>query len=119
MDVWSVLGAILAGIAINTIGRMIYNLWFHPLAHVSGPRLAAVTHRYPIYWHAVKKGHFVSYILRELHKRYGRVVRFYSDEVDIHDLDTIRTMPSLHTIPSSTRTVSSSTRLEFLALWGC
>lgn len=87
MDVWRVLGAILAVFVIKTIGRMIYNIWFHPLAHVPGPRLAAVTHWYHTYWHAVKKGHFVPYILPDLHKRYGPVVRFSPDEVDIHDLD--------------------------------
>lgn len=45
-------------------------LVFHPLAHVPGPRLAALSDWYVAYWNVVKDGQFVHH-LAELHRVYG------------------------------------------------
>ncbi|KAA8897519.1 cytochrome P450 [Sphaerosporella brunnea] len=75
---------------IYWIIKIVYRIWFHPLAHVPGPKIAAATHLYHFYHNAFNKGQFVPYILPGLHEKYGRVVRFSPDEVDVHDVDVIQ-----------------------------
>jgi len=48
-----------------------YRLYFHPLRNVPGPRLAAVTRLYLLYYNAVQNG--VLYLeIERLHKVYGK-----------------------------------------------
>ncbi|QKX64111.1 uncharacterized protein TRUGW13939_11284 [Talaromyces rugulosus] len=64
--------------------RVIYNTWFHPLAHVPGPRSWSAT-RLPFIW-ALLRGTIV-HDFQRLHRRYGPVVRTAPDEVSISDGD--------------------------------
>jgi hypothetical protein len=52
------------------VAKVIYRLFFHPLANVPGPRLAAATWLYEIYYDLVQGGQFV-FQLRKLHEKYG------------------------------------------------
>lgn len=50
---------------------VVYRLFFHPLRHIPGPRLAAVTYWYEFYEDVVLNGHFI-YSSPVLHAKYGR-----------------------------------------------
>lgn len=62
----------------------IYRLFFHPLAKIPGPRRAALTHWYQIYYDVYLRGRFLWY-LADLHKQYGPIVRIGPNEVHILD----------------------------------
>ncbi len=97
--------------ALLTIGGAIRRLFLHPLAHIPGPRLAALTWWYEFYFDAIQPGRYV-FKIQELHKRYGEpntcarvvhsaasliylagpIIRVTPDEIHISDvgfLDTI------------------------------
>ncbi|KAL3463238.1 cytochrome P450 [Aspergillus heterothallicus] len=72
-------------------GEALRRLYFHPLAHIPGPRLAALTWWYEFYFDAILPGQYV-FKIRELHKQYGPVIRVTPDEIHINDvgfLDTV------------------------------
>ena len=48
-----------------------YRLLFHPLAKFPGPKVAAITHWYEVYWDIVKKGEYF-WRIQEMHAKYGR-----------------------------------------------
>lgn len=52
----------------------IYRLFFHPLASIPGPRLAAASYWYEYYYDVVKEGKYM-WKLIELHKEYGETFR--------------------------------------------
>ncbi|KIW11714.1 hypothetical protein PV08_11016 [Exophiala spinifera] len=64
----------------------VYRIWFHPLAKFPGSKLAVAT-----YWHEtyydVFKGHQYIWKIREMHSKYGSVIRTNPDDVHIHDPD--------------------------------
>lgn len=97
--------------ALLTIGGAIRRLFLHPLAHIPGPRLAALTWWYEFYFDAIQPGQYV-FKIQELHKQYGKpdtcahvihsaasliclagpIIRVTPDEIHISDvgfLDTI------------------------------
>lgn len=51
----------------------VYRVYFSPLSHVPGPKLAAVTTRYEFYHDCIHLGQFI-FRLDELHKQYGMKV---------------------------------------------
>lgn len=94
-----------------TIAGAIRRLFLHPLAHIPGPRLAALTWWYEFYFDAIQPGRYV-FQIQELHKQYGKpntrarvvhsaaslislagpIIRVTPDEIHISDvgfLDTI------------------------------
>lgn len=84
-------GSILSKLAVMTafyiISRGIYNLYLSPIAHVPGPKLAALTYFYQSYFDIYPyAGHWLFQQI-ELHKRYGPVVRVGPDEIHIDDPD--------------------------------
>ncbi|KAI1766934.1 cytochrome P450 [Hypoxylon sp. FL1150] len=60
------------------ISLVIYRLYFHPLAKVPGPRLAAITSLWYVY--QVRQGRTLV-LYRDLHKKYGPAVRISPGEV--------------------------------------
>lgn len=55
--------------------RMIYRLYFHPLARFPGPRLAAATNLYGAYYVLIKGGQYTK-LLPELHNKYGEIMQY-------------------------------------------
>ncbi|KAK5196121.1 hypothetical protein LTR99_008070 [Exophiala xenobiotica] len=64
----------------------IYRLYFHPIAHFPGPKLAGLTRWYEFYYELVKKGQMTFHI-QELHKKYGPIVRVTPNELHVLDSD--------------------------------
>lgn len=71
--------------------RTVYRLFFHPLAHIPGPWLAAVTTLYEDYYDVVKPGRFV-FKIKQLHARYGNA--YISTNIDIRP-NSLRKVQSL------------------------
>lgn len=57
--------------ALYRLSKVIYNLYFHPLAKFPGPKLAAASHLYEFYWSVIRDGEFI-WVLERLHKKYGK-----------------------------------------------
>lgn len=85
---------------LYVITRSIYRLYFSPLSHIPGPRLAALTTWYEAYYEIVLSGRY-SFHIDELHDKYGNrylpsfavvlmsitgpVIRVAPDEIHIRD----------------------------------
>ena len=72
MTVFEVIEATAVVLFMLTISGTIYRLYFHHLAHIPGPKLAALTWWYEFYFDGIKQGRFV-FKIQELHKQYGMV----------------------------------------------
>jgi len=68
------------------VTTIVYRLCFHPLRHIPGPKLAAITFLYEAYYDLVSPpgGQFI-YHLDHLHDIYGAVVRCSPSEVHVRD----------------------------------
>lgn len=53
------------------VSLAIYRLHLHPLAKFPGPKLAALSNYYEMYYEVVERGQFTFHI-RELHNQYGK-----------------------------------------------
>jgi len=69
-----------AGLLSYIILTCIYRRFFHPLAHVPGPFLSAVTKLYQSYYN---RRYYLQ--IEKLHAQYGPIVRITPDEVHIAD----------------------------------
>ncbi|OJJ96495.1 hypothetical protein ASPACDRAFT_54396 [Aspergillus aculeatus ATCC 16872] len=70
-----------------------YRLYLSPLARFPGPRLAAATGLYEVYYQLIKGGIFTWQINR-LHDQYGPIIRIKPDELHIRDPDYYATLYS-------------------------
>ncbi len=52
------------------VGGVLYRLYLSPIAHFPGPKLAAATGLYEVYYDVVKKGKYI-WVIEEMHKKYG------------------------------------------------
>ena len=57
-------------VAIYLVCKIVHRLWFSPLARFPGPKLAALTSWYEIYFDVVDGPRF-PWVVEELHRRYG------------------------------------------------
>ena len=57
---------------IYFIARCIYNLYFHPLRKIPGPRIAAMTSFYD-FWYDVVKGGTYLWEIGKMHDIYGKI----------------------------------------------
>ena len=81
------LGVLAGSIAAAcTVHGIIWRLYFSPIAHIPGPRLAAITWWYEFYYDIILGGQYVFKII-ELHKEYGPIIRINPYEVHIGDPD--------------------------------
>jgi hypothetical protein len=51
----------------------LHRLFYTPISHVPGPRLAALTFWYEFYYDVIKDGRY-SWKIKELHEQYGRLL---------------------------------------------
>lgn len=67
--------AVFLVVATTTIGYCIavaaYRLFFHPIAHFPGPKLAGLTRWYEFYYEMIQQGQMTFHI-QDLHKKYGK-----------------------------------------------
>ena len=63
---WTLLGSIVS----YSIGYMLYNLYFHPLAGFPGPWWAAVLHVHEFYFDVILHGVYFKQI-EKMHEKYG------------------------------------------------
>ncbi|KAF8851158.1 cytochrome P450 [Acephala macrosclerotiorum] len=68
------------------LSRCIYQLGFHPLAHIPGPLLARISSLW-LYYHAYVGDEAT--VINKAHAQYGPYVRVSPNEVDISDADAI------------------------------
>lgn len=66
----AVFAVIRTGLVIYWVIQSIYPLYFHPLSHIPGPRLAAITHGYEFYYNIIKGGRLI-WELERLQQVYG------------------------------------------------
>ncbi|KAL4936174.1 hypothetical protein BDV06DRAFT_233669 [Aspergillus oleicola] len=74
----------LLGLGIFLLARTIYRLYFHPLSHIPGPKLAAISHLYEVY-HDIWRGGLYLFEIEKMHKQYGPIVRITPREIHIAD----------------------------------
>ncbi|KUJ12574.1 cytochrome P450 [Mollisia scopiformis] len=67
------------------IFRAFYDLYFHPLTGIPGPKLAAITYLYQTYYSLFVGGSRFYIQIGKLHEQYGPVVRITPDEVHLSD----------------------------------
>ncbi|RAL66792.1 hypothetical protein DID88_007575 [Monilinia fructigena] len=72
-------------VLVQIIYVALWRLFFSPISHIPGPRLAALTSWYEFYYDVIKPGQFVWHI-RDLHEKYGPIVRVTPWEIHIKDV---------------------------------
>ena len=76
--------------------RIVYRLFFHPLARFPGPKLAAATSLWNVYYDIGKDG--LVKRLPEIHRHYGSpIVRIQPNEVHVMDLEAYNQIFSIGT----------------------
>jgi hypothetical protein len=61
-------------VIFGLILRSIYRLYLHPLHHIPGPKLAAISHAYEFYHDVIRGGLFV-WEIEKMHEKYGSAQR--------------------------------------------
>lgn len=72
--------------AVYLFAQGIYRIYFSPLSHIPGPKLAAATILYEFYYDVILGGQYTFKIIK-LHKTYGPIIRISPHEVHIADPD--------------------------------
>lgn len=93
-------------ISACTVGWIVYTRVFHPLSKVPGPWIASVSRLWVIY--RLAKGD-MDQVQRNLHARYGPLIRIAPNEVACADP---------HAIKQIYRTQNALTKTDFYPVWG-
>ncbi|KAK6366824.1 hypothetical protein LTS17_010375 [Exophiala oligosperma] len=86
IDLATSIGLFLTLCAVYLLIRTLYRLFFHPLQHIPGPKLAAASHIVEFYYDVIKGGQFIFEIER-WHRKYGPIVRINPRQIHISDPD--------------------------------
>ena len=78
---------------LSVLGYGIYQLYFSPLAKFPGPRIAALTTWYNAYHDLVRGGQYV-WVVEDMHRKYGPIVRIRPDVLHVNDPNFIDTLYS-------------------------
>jgi len=119
---------------LYTITTAIRRLYIHPLAHIPGPKLAALTWWYEFYYDGIQEGRYV-FKIQELHAQYGKsfgtirldvivwlikgyllgpIIRITPDELHINDVGFLDSVYA----PSSSRRDKYEWQLKTLRIPG-
>jgi hypothetical protein len=85
---WSSWPTVAASFVLYVAGLYIYRLFLHPLAKFPGPKLAAISTWYEYYWDGIHRGQYI-FRIKEMHERYGPIVRITPEELHINDPEWI------------------------------
>ncbi|KAL4899598.1 hypothetical protein BDW74DRAFT_188984 [Aspergillus multicolor] len=86
MAEWGALTTIVVAWSVYYVVRMLYNVSpLHPLSHIPGPKLAAATWAYEIWFDLFLGGRYTHRIKR-MHEEYGPVVRINPEELHFIDI---------------------------------
>ena len=53
--------------------KMVYNVFYHPLCHIPGPKLAGATYLLEFYYDVIKSGSYTKRIW-QMHQQYGIIL---------------------------------------------
>jgi hypothetical protein len=71
MEPRSLLVGLLLVLLVYILSTAAYRLFFSPISHFPGPRLAALTFWYEGYYDVVRDGRY-TWKIKELHEKYGK-----------------------------------------------
>ncbi|KAI0442185.1 cytochrome P450 [Xylaria telfairii] len=91
MDYYSYIGPTLALLVVYALYNALWRVYLSPIAHIPGPRMAALTRLYEMYYDAWLGGQYTFKIM-ELHKQYGPIIRISPWELHISDPDFYDTL---------------------------
>ncbi|KAI8623119.1 cytochrome P450 family protein [Xylariaceae sp. FL1651] len=70
--------------SLYVLGLVVHRLFISPIAGFPGPKLAAATSWYELYYDVVKKGTYL-FQIEKMHEKYGPIVRINPFELSIRD----------------------------------
>ncbi|RDW75998.1 cytochrome P450-1 [Coleophoma crateriformis] len=80
--------ALAGAFVLYVLALYTYRLTLHPLAKFPGSKLAAISLWYEFYWDGYHRGQYI-FRIKEMHEKYGPIVRITPDELHINDPDFI------------------------------
>ncbi|KAH8898899.1 cytochrome P450 [Thozetella sp. PMI_491] len=88
-------GFVASVVALSAVGSLIFlvfsRFFLSPLGQLPGPKLAALTTWYEAYYDVIKPGQY-AFKIKQLHKKYGPIIRVSPHEVSIADPDFVDTI---------------------------
>jgi hypothetical protein len=80
------IGFLIGVVGVYTIYGAFWRLYYSPIAHIPGPKLAALTWLYEFYYDIVLGGQYV-FKINDLHREYGPIIRINPEEIHVGDPD--------------------------------